>query len=110
MIKEEKIEISDEEVESEYKTMAEKYSIELENVKKYLPAEQIKDQLSTRKAIDIVRDSATATEPEEEKKAEDGEEKPAKKAAAKKTAKAEDDEEKPAKKPAARKTAKKAEE
>lgn len=110
IIKEEKIEISDEEVESEYKTMAEKYSIELENVKKYLPAEQIKDQLSTRKAIEIVRDSATATEPEEEKKAEDGEEKPAKKTASKKTAKVEDDEQKPAKKPAARKTAKKAEE
>lgn len=111
IIKEEKIEVSDEDVESEYKTMAEKYSIELENVKKYLPVEQIKDQLSTRKAIDIVRESATATEPEEEKKAEDDEEKPAaKKAAAKKTAKAEDDEEKPAKKPAAKKTAKKAEE
>ncbi|MET0016784.1 trigger factor [Oscillibacter sp.] len=109
IIKDEKIEVSDEEVESEYKTMAEKYSIELENVKKYLPAEQIKDQLSTRKAIEIVRDSATATEPEE-KKAEDGEEKPAKKSAAKKTTKAEDDEEKPAKKPAARKTTKKAEE
>ncbi|BAK99129.1 trigger factor [Oscillibacter valericigenes Sjm18-20] len=136
IIKEEKIEISDDDVESEYKTMAEKYSIELENVKKYLPAEQIKDQLSTRKAIEIVRDSATATEPsvessEDEKsdkaedgeeksakktaakktaKSEDGEEKTAKKAAVKKTVKAEDNEEKPAKKPAARKTAKKAEE
>lgn len=133
IIKEENIEISDEEVESEYKAMAEKYSIELENVKKYLPAGQIKDQLSTRKAIEIVRDSATATElkteggedskesADEEKsmkktaarksvKSEDGEEKPAKKTAARKTAKAEDGEEKPAKKPAAKKTAKKAEE
>jgi trigger factor len=140
IIKEEKIEISDEDVESEYKTMAEKYSIELENVKKYLPAEQIKDQLSTRKAIEIVRDSATATEPEaesgeekpdakksaeaeneEEKpanktaakkaaKSESGEDKPVKKIAARKSAKAEVGEDKPAKKPAVRKAAKKAEE
>ncbi|MEA5041615.1 MAG: trigger factor [Oscillibacter ruminantium] len=122
IIKEEKIEISDEDVENEYKTMAEKYSIELENVKKYLPAEQIKDQLSTRKAIDLVTESATATAPKAEddeekpakkitkKSAEDDEEKPAKKTAAKKTAKAEDGEEKPAKKPAAKKTAKKTEE
>lgn len=120
IIKKEKIEVSDEDVESEYKTMSEKYGIELENVKKYLPADQIRDQLSTRKAIDLVRDSATATEPKADKKAEDdgekaemaedGEEKPAKKSAVKKTAKAEDGEEKPAKKPAAKKTAKKAEE
>ena len=106
IIKEENIEISDEEVEEEYKKMAEQYNIELENVKKYLPAQQVKDQLSTRKAISIVTESATATAPKAEKKAEDGEEKPAKKTAAKKTAKAEDGEEKPAKKTAAKKTAK----
>ena len=106
IIKEENIEISDDEVEEEYKKMAEQYNIELENVKKYLPAQQVKDQLSTRKAISIVTESATATAPKAEKKAEDGEEKPAKKTAAKKTAKAEDGEEKPAKKTAAKKTAK----
>lgn len=119
IIKEEKIEISDEDVEAEYNTMAGQYGIELENIKKYLPAEQIKDQLSSRKAIDLVRDSAVAVEP----KAAEAEEKPAKKPAAKKTAKAAegeekpakkaakaaDGEEKPAKKPAAKKTAKKAE-
>ncbi|MPM96859.1 Trigger factor [bioreactor metagenome] len=119
IIKEEKIEISDEDVEAEYNTMAGQYGIELENIKKYLPAEQIKDQLSSRKAIDLVRDSAVAVEP----KAAEAEEKPAKKPAAKKTAKAAegeekpakkaakaaDGEEKPAKKPSAKKTAKKAE-
>lgn len=134
IIREEKIEISDEDVEGEYKSMAEQYGIDLENIKKYLPAEQIKDQLSSRRAIDLVRDSATATEP----KAAEAEDKPAKKAdkaeekAAKKAAKAEDGdkpakkaakaeekaekkaakaegEDKPAQKPAARKTAKKAE-
>ena len=119
IIKEEKIEISDEDVEAEYNTMAAQYGIELENIKKYLPAEQIKDQLSSRKAIELVRDSAVAVEAKDEEE----EEKPAKKSAAKKTAKAADGEEKPAKKaakaadgeekpakkPAAKKPAKKAE-
>lgn len=104
IIKEEKLEVSDEDVEAEYKTLAEKYGIELDNVKKYLPAQQVKDQLTTRKAIDLVTESAIATDPKEEKG--DDEEKPAKKPAAKKTAKAADGEEKPAKKPAAKKTAK----
>ncbi|MEG1592877.1 MAG: trigger factor [Oscillibacter sp.] len=110
IIKEEKIEVSDEDVEAEMKKMAEKYGMELEMVKKYLTVDQVRDQVMTEKAIAVVTDSAIAGKPEKKaaaKKADDGEEKPAKKPAAKK-AKAADGEEKPAKKPAAKKPAKKA--
>lgn len=105
IIKEENVEASDEEVEAEYQKMAEQYNMDVEMVKKYLQADQVKDQLITRKAVAIVVDSAVATKPEKKaaKKAdEDGEEKKAKKPAAKKTTKkaeaAEGEEEKPAKK------------
>lgn len=97
IIKEEKIEVSDEDVEAEMQKMAEKYGMELEMVKKYLTVDQVRDQVMTEKAIAVVVDSAVAEKAEP-------------KAAAKKTAKkAEDGEEKPAKKPAAKKTTKKAE-
>ncbi|MCI2057012.1 MAG: trigger factor [Oscillibacter sp.] len=124
IIKEEKIEVTDDEIEAEYKDLAEKYGMDVETVKKYLQKDAIEDQVKSRKAIAVVSESATATKPEA-KKAEDGEEKPAKKPAAKKTTakKAEDGEKKPAakktaakktetaeKKPAAKKTAKKTEE
>ena len=96
IIKEEKIEVSDEDVEAEMKKMAEKYGMELEMVKKYLTVDQVRDQVMTEKAIAVVVDSAVAEKPEaapkkSAKKAEEGEEKPA------------------AKKPAAKKTTKKAE-
>ena len=71
IIKEEKIEISDEDVENEYKTMAEKYSIELENVKKYLPAAQVREQVIREKVVKLVADSAVAVAPEAEEKKED---------------------------------------
>jgi trigger factor len=119
IIKEEKIEASDEEIEDEYKSLAAKYGMEIDMVKKYLQKDAIEDQVKTKKAIKVVTDSATATKPEE--KPADEEEKPAKKAAAKKpaakktaTKKAEDAadaEEKPAKKaPAKKSAAKKTEE
>lgn len=118
VIKEEKLEASDEETEAEYAKMSQQYGMKLEDVKKYLQKEAVEDQIKTRKAVAVVADSATAVKPEapaaeKTAKAADGEKKPA----AKKTAKAADGEKKPAakktakaaegeKKPAARKTAK----
>ena len=103
IIEAEKIEVTDEDVENEYKVMSEKYGMDLEMVKKYITREQMEDQVKSQRAIDVVVSSAVATKPVKKaaKKAEDGEEKPAaKKPAAKKPAakKAEEDEEKPAKK------------
>ncbi|MBE6749074.1 MAG: trigger factor [Ruminococcaceae bacterium] len=83
----EKIEISDEDVETELKTYADSYGMKLEEVKKYVPVEDVKADLGCRKAMDIVKDNAKAaakkkTEPKAEK--EEAEEKTAKKPAAKK--------------------------
>ena len=109
IIKAEGLEATDEDVESEMKSVAEKYGMDLETVKKYLRPEDVKEQVIREKAVKVVADSAKAVAPAEEKAEleEKGEaaEKPAKKAPAKK-AKAEDGE-KAEKKPAAKKTAKK---
>ena len=58
IIKAENLEATDEEVEAEYKKLAEQYNMDIEMVKKYLPAEQIKDQLVSQKAVAVVVDSA----------------------------------------------------
>ena len=117
VIKAENIEASDEDVEEEFKKLAEQYGMELEMVKKYVQADQVKDQVVSRKAVALVTDSAVAVKPEKKKKtakkaedtaeeAAEGEEKPKK--TAKKTAKkAADGEEKTAKK-TAKKTVKEA--
>ena len=100
IIKAENIEVSDEEVEAEFKKMADQYGMDLEMVKKYLQADQVKDQVTTQKAVAVVVDSAVATKPEKK----DEEKKPARKSS-KKAEEAEGEEKKPA-----RKSAKKAEE
>ena len=91
IIKEEKIEASDEDVEEEYKKLAEQFGMDLEMVKKYIQADQVKDQVCSRRAIDVVVESATATKPEEKPAGDAGEEKPA-------------EEKKPARKPRKKKT------
>ena len=104
IIKAENLDATDEEVEAEFQKLAEQYSMDIEMVKKYLQADQVKDQLISQKAVAVVVDSATATKPEK---------KTTKKAAKKSEddAEAAEGEEKPAKKPAAKKkTTKKAEE
>ncbi len=111
----EKIEVTDEDLEAEYKKLAEQYNMEVEKIKGFLNADMMKDDMSGQKAAEFLRNNNTAVA--EAPKAE--EKKPAKKPAAKKTTKkaAEKTEEapkaeekKPAKKPAAKKTAKKSEE
>ena len=90
IIKAENIEASDEDVEAEYKKMAEQFGMDVDMVKKYLVKEQVQDQLLSQKAVAVVVDSATAEKPKKDEAAE-GEEKPkkatAKKAPAKKAAK-----------------------
>ena len=68
IIKAENIEISDEEVEAEYNRLAEMYGMEVEMVKKYLTDDQIKDQLCTQKAVNVVADSAVVIKPEKKTK------------------------------------------
>ena len=64
IIKAENIEASDEDVEAEFQKLADQYSMDLEMVKKYLHADQVKDQIVSQKAVDVVVESATATKPE----------------------------------------------
>ena len=121
IIKEEALDATDEEVEAEMQKMADQYGMDLETVKKYITADQVKDQIKSQKAIAVVADSAVAAKPEKKaakkpaakkaEAAEEGEEKPAKKTTRKKAEDgAESGEKKPAAKKTARKTAKKEEE
>ena len=80
IIKAENIEATDEDVEAEYAKMAEQYGMEVENLKKYIEAEVVKEQVARSKAIAVVVDSAVAVKPEEKK-----EEAPAEEAAAEET-------------------------
>ena len=74
IIKAEGLEVSDEEVEAEMKNVADKYGMDLDTVKKYLRAEDVKEQVMREKVIKVVADSAKAVAPEakeEETKAEE---------------------------------------
>ena len=84
--KEENVEVTEEEIEAEYAKNAEQYGMKAEDLKKYISADAIREQLTNQKVVKIVVDSAVATKPEEKKKA------PAKK----KTAKKEEGEDAPA--------------
>ena len=53
--KAENIEVSDEEVDKEYDKYAEGYGMDKEEIKKYIPFENIKNDLKIGKALDIVK-------------------------------------------------------
>ena len=96
IIKEEKLEATDEEVEKQYNDLAEKYSMDVNELKKYLDAMSVRTQIIRDKAVNLVVDSAKvekkkAPKKEAEGEAAEGEEKPAKKTAAKKSAKKEEE-------------------
>ena len=107
IIKAEGLEASDEDVENEMKSVAEKYGMDLDTVKKYLRPEDVKEQVVREKVMKLVADNAVVVAPAEEKaeleaEGEIVEKKPAKKAEGEKT-----EGEKAEKKSAAKKTAKK---
>jgi len=68
IIKAEGFEATEEEVEAEYAKTAAEYDMEVDMVKKYVSAEQIKDQIVTNKAIAAVVDSAVVIKPEKKTK------------------------------------------
>ena len=73
IVKAEGLEASEEEIEAEIKNVAEKYGMDLETVKMYLPADQVKEQVVREKVIKVVADSAVAVAPavEKEEKADE---------------------------------------
>ena len=90
IIKAENLDVTDEEIEEKYKSMAEQYGMELDMLKKYLDAPTVRNQLLNEKAIAVVVDSAKAEKPTKAEKTEGEEEKkPAKKTAKKAAEKAE---------------------
>lgn len=94
------VEVTDAEVEEEIAKLAEQYSMEADKVRAAIKDEDLRHDLSVRKALELVKSSAKKPAKKAEK-AEDKEEK-AEKKAAKKTEKAEEKAEKKA--PKAKKT------
>lgn len=58
IVEAENIEVSDEDIEEEIKKLAEQYQMEAEQIKKAVPQDQIASDIKTRKALDLVVDSA----------------------------------------------------
>lgn len=58
IVKAENIEATEEEIEQEVAKLAEQYSMEAEQIKKAIPAEQLSADIVTRKAVDFVVENA----------------------------------------------------
>ena len=67
----EAITVSDEDMDAEYASLAEQYSLELDKVKGMVPAEEIKASLETRKAVKVIVDAAVAVAPKQEEAKEE---------------------------------------
>ena len=60
------ITVSEEEIAEEYEALAKQYELEVEKIKTMVPAEEIKSNLETRKAVKLIVDSAVAVAPKAE--------------------------------------------
>lgn len=108
VVKLEKIEASEQDIEEEVARIAEKYKMEKDQVKNVMPSDEIAKDLAVNKAIDLVKSKSTITEKKAEKKEEKAEKKAEKKTAKteKKTEKKADAETAKAEKKPAKKAAK----
>ena len=68
IVEAENLEATDEEVEAELAKMAGQYGMDVENMKKYMDAEVIREQVLRGKAVAVVADSAVTVKPAEEEK------------------------------------------
>ena len=57
------VSVSDEDIAAEYEAMAKQYELEVEKIKGMVPADEIKTNLETRKAVTVIVDSAVAVAP-----------------------------------------------
>ena len=71
----ENMEITEEELEEEFKSLAEQNNLDVERVKQLLPAESLKGDLLSQKAVDLIKSTAKKTAKKATKKAESKEEK-----------------------------------
>ena len=51
----EKVEVSDEDLEAEYKNLSDMYGMPVEEIKKYILDSELKADLKTRKALDVIK-------------------------------------------------------
>ena len=105
----ENLKVTDEELDKEFATLAESYSMPVDDIKKAIPEKEIADDIAVRKAMELVKENAKITEVKEYTKVEAKAEEKAeeKKPAAKKTTAKKST---AAKSATAKKTTKKAEE
>ena len=66
IIEVEGITVSDEELEAEFASLAEQYSLEVEKIKTMVPSEEVLANLKNRKAVKVIVDSAVAVAPKAE--------------------------------------------
>ncbi len=109
VVKAEGIEATEEEINAEYDNLAKGYAVDVDTVKKAIPESSIVSSITSKKAVDFVRENAVITEEKAAKKTTEKKETAEKKPAAKKTTtkKTAEKKETAEKKPAAKKTTKK---
>ena len=62
--------VTDEEIEEEFKSLAEQYQLEVDKVKEMVPMGELTGSLTTRKAVKLIADSAVAVAPKAPEAAE----------------------------------------
>ena len=67
----ENVTVSEEDIAAEIESLAKQYELEPEKVKEMVPAEELTESLKTRKAVQIIVDSAVAVAPRAEEKTEE---------------------------------------
>ena len=70
----ENIAVTDEEIAAEIESLSKQYDLTVEKVKEMVPAEELTESLKTRKAVQIIVDSAVAVAPKAAEEAEKNEE------------------------------------
>ena len=67
----ENVTVTEEDIAAEIESLAKQYEMEAEKVKEMVPAEELTESLKTRKAVQIIVDSAVAVAPKAEEKTEE---------------------------------------
>ncbi len=67
----ENVTVSEEDIAAEIESLAKQYELEPEKVKEMVPAEELTESLKTRKAVQIIVDSAVAVAPKAQEKTEE---------------------------------------
>lgn len=70
----ENVAVTDEEIATEIESLAKQYDLTVEKVKEMVPAEELTESLKTRKAVQVIVDSAVAVAPKAAEEAEKNEE------------------------------------